>query len=177
MEKSFKSSAKDYGMYLGLALTLWTVIAYVIDLELMVNLWLNLLVLPVVIIGFGVVSTAKSKQILGGFLSFKEAFTSYFITIALGIGISFAVSIILFNYIDTEAAITIKEIAVEKTIAMMEGFNTPPDQIAKQVEAMENNDLFSFKSQIFQIAQSLVFFTIIGLIVAAIMKKSKPDSQ
>ena len=169
MEKSFKSSAKDYGMYLGLALTLWTVIAYVIDLELMVNLWLNLLVLPVVIIGFGVVSTAKSKHILGGFLSF--------ITIALGIGISFAVSIILFNYIDTEAAITIKEIAVEKTIAMMEGFNAPPDQIAKQVEAMENNDLFSFKSQIFQIAQSLVFFTIIGLIVAAIMKKSKPDSQ
>jgi len=176
MGKSFKTSAKDYGLYLGVTLVLWTVIAYALNLELLVNFWINLLILPVVIVAFGLVSTAKSKQLLGGFLSFKESFTSYFITVALGIAISFAVSIVLFNYIDTDAAITVKEIAVEKTVAVMEGFNAPPEKIAEQVDAMEKQDLFSFKTQLFQIAQSIIIFTIIGLLVAAVMKKTNPDS-
>ncbi|WP_299556194.1 DUF4199 domain-containing protein [Seonamhaeicola sp.] len=177
MEKSFKSSAKEYGLYLGAALTLWTVIGYALNLELLVNFWVNLLILPVAIVIFGVVSTAKSKGILGGYMTFKQAFTSYFITVALGIVISSVVSIILFNVIDPEAANTLKEIATEKTILMMERFGAPPEKIAEQVEAMENQNIFSLKTQLLQIAQSLVFFTIIGLIVALIMKKSKPETE
>ncbi|WP_242157727.1 DUF4199 domain-containing protein [Aestuariivivens sediminis] len=177
MEKSSNASAKDYGFYLGVALALWTVIAYALNLELLVNFWINLLILPIVIVAAGVVATAKSKQLQGGFISFKGAFTSYFITVVIGILISFMVSIILFNFIDTEAANTVKEIAVEKTISMMEGFNTPPEKIAEQVDAMENQDIFSLKTQVFQIAQSIILFTILGLIVAAIMKKTNPDAQ
>ncbi|APY11748.1 DUF4199 domain-containing protein [Seonamhaeicola sp. S2-3] len=177
MEKSFKSIAKEYGLYLGAALTLWTVIAYVINLELLVNFWMNLLIIPVAIIAFGVVSTAKSKGILGGYMSFKEAFTSYFITVAIGIVISFVVSFILFNVIDPEAANTLKEITTEKTISMMENFGAPAEKIAEQVEAIENQNIFSLKTQLLQIAQSLVFFTIIGLIVALIMKKNKPETE
>jgi hypothetical protein len=176
MEKSIKSSAINYGLYLGGSLALITIIMYVINIELMVNFWINLLLLPLLIIGFGVFSTAKSKGINEGFLNFKEAFSSYFITIAIGILISSLLSIILFNFIDPDSAIQLKELAIEKSINMMEGFGAPPEAIAKQVEAMESQDSFSIGTQLWQVAQSLIFFAVIGLIVGAIMKKSNPDA-
>lgn len=175
MEKSLKSVASNYGLYLGITLSLWTVIGYAIKLELLVNFWINFLVMPLIIIIFGIISTTKSKKLLDGYISFKKAFTSYFITITIGIIISSIVSIIIFNFIDPDAAVTIKEIAIEKTVDMMEGFNAPTDKIAEQVEAIESQNIFSIKTQLFQLAQGLVFFTIIGLIVAAVMKKNNPD--
>jgi hypothetical protein len=177
MEQSFKSSAINYGLYLGGALALWTVLAYAVNLELLVNFWVNLLVLPLIIIVFGVVSTAKSKGILNGFISFKNAFTSYFITVLIGMLISSVVSIVLFNFIDPDAAIQLKEIAIEKSITMMEGFGAPADQVAQQLEILENTDFFSIGTQSAQFFKGLIFFIIIGLIVAAIMKKKNPDAQ
>ncbi len=176
MEKSIKSSAINYGLYLGVSLILITVLMYVINIELMVNFWLNLLILPIAIIIFGVVSTAKVKGILNGFLTFKQAFSSYFITVAVGLIISSIFSIILFNFIDPDSAIQLKQLAVEKTISMLEGFNVPAEEIAKQVDEMEKQDTFSIGTQAWQLAQGLIFFAVIGLIVAAIMKKSDPDA-
>jgi len=176
MEKTIKSSAINFGLYLAATLCLITILIYAIDITLFVNFWLTLLLLPIITIGFGVFSTAKSKGVNQGFLSFKQAFSSYFITVAIGILISSVFSIILFNFIDPDAAIQLKEIAIEKVISVMEGFNTPADEIAKQVEAMENQNTFSVGTQTLQLAQSLIFFAIIGLIVAAIMKRKNPDA-
>ena len=176
MEKTIKSSAINYGLYLGALLMSITIIMYVINIELMVNFWINLLIIPLLIIGFGVFSTAKSKALNEGFLNFKQTFSSYFITVAIGILISSGLSIILFNFIDPDAAIQLKELAVEKSINMMEGFGAPPEAIAKQVEAMESQDTFAIGTQMWQLAQGLIFFAVIGLIVAAIMKRNNPDA-
>ena len=59
-------------------------------------MWLGIGIL-LAVIAFGVVSTAKSKSIMEGFLTFKEAFSAYFITVAVGIIISQVVSFILFG--------------------------------------------------------------------------------
>jgi hypothetical protein len=177
MEKSIKSSAINYGLYLGAVLSLFTVIGYAINLELLVNFWLTLLILPIIIIAFGVVSTAKSKSLFDGFLNFKQAFSSYFITVAIGILISTAVSVILFNFIDPDAAITLKQLIVEKTINIMEGMGAPAEAVAEGIEKIENQDTFGIGTQLKSLAQSLVFFAVIGLIVAAIMKKNNPDAE
>ena len=177
MEKSIKSLAINWGLYLGVLLVLNTVIWYAVKLEMLVNFWLIFLILPIAIIVFGIISVSKSKTLLNGFINFKEAFTSYFITVAVGIIVSTIVSVIIFNFIDPDAAIKLKEMAIEKTITMMEGFGAPPEQIAQQVDAIEAQNTQSFGSQILQLGQSLLFFTIIGLIVAAIMKKNNPDAE
>ncbi len=176
MENSIKSIAKNYGTYLGGLLVLWTVTGYALNLELLVNFWINLLILPIIIIAFGVVSTAKSKSLLNGFLSFKQAFSSYFITVAIGIMISTVVTVIIFNFVDPNAAIELKEMIVEKTISFMEGFSAPAEDIAEAVEKIENQNTFGIGTQLKSLAQSLVFFAIIGLIVSAIMKKN-PDTE
>jgi len=176
MEKSIKSSAINYGLYLGGVLSLFTALAYAINLELLVNFWLTLLILPILIIAFGIISTAKTKSILNGFSSFKQAFSSYFITVAIGVMISTVVSVIIFNFIDPDAALELKELIVEKTINFMEGMNAPNEAIAEGIEKIESQDTFGLGTQLKSLAQSLIFFAVIGLIVAAVMKKN-PDAE
>ena len=176
MEKSLKSTSINYGIILGLILIFVTVISYVVNIELLVNFWLSLLIMPIVIISFGVVSTAKSKNLLNGFISFKQAFSSYFITVAIAVIISTLFSVILFNFIDPDAAIQLKELVIEKSTAMMEKFGAPQSEIDKALIKMENQDTFAVGTQLRSLAQSLLFFTVIGLIVALIMKKKDTDA-
>jgi len=175
MEKSIKSSAINYGVYLGGLLALITVLIYAININLMVNMWIGIGLL-IVIVGFGIVSTAKSKSFFEGFLSFKQAFSSYFITVAIGIAISTAVSAILFNFIDPDAAEVIKEKTIEATIGFMEGFSAPPEAIAEAVEKLEGQNQYGILNLLKSLAWGLLFQSIIGLIVAAIMKKTNPDA-
>jgi|31_taG_2_1085359.scaffolds.fasta_scaffold00066_31 hypothetical protein len=175
MEKSIKSSAINYGLYLGIALSLITVTIWFVNINLMANMWLGIGIL-LAVIAFGVVSTAKSKSIMEGFLTFKEAFSAYFITVAVGIIISQVVSFILFNFIDPDAAKEIQQITIDSTVNMMEGFGAPAESIAEAVEKIENTDQFSVVSVLKSSAWSLVFQAVIGLIVGLIMKKSNPDA-
>lgn len=176
MEKSLKSIAADYGLYLGGALALLSVLAYAVKLDLLVNMWYGIFILVIIIV-FGIVSVAKVKQRFDGFASFKQAFTAFFVTVVIGLTISTFVSFLLFNVIDVEAAAVLKEKTIERTVQMMEGFNTPPEAISKMVDEMEAQDQFSIGNIFKSLAGYLVLFSIIGLIVAAAMKKTNPDSQ
>ena len=97
MEKSIKSIATNNGLYLGLLLTLVYVIAYAVNLELLTKWWIGIGLLIAIVI-FGIVSISKTKSALGGFISLKEGFTAYFITILLGLVVASIVSIVLFNF-------------------------------------------------------------------------------
>jgi hypothetical protein len=176
MEKTLKSIATNYGLYLGVLLALLTVVSYAVNLELLTNMWYGFFILLAIIV-FGIVSVAKVKQAQNGFATFKEAFTSYFITVLLGLVISTLVSYLLFNFIDTDAADVLKEKTIEKTVQMMENFNTPNEAIAAAVDQIESQDQFSIGNIVKGLAGYLVFFSIIGLIVAAAMKKSNPDTE
>ena len=176
MEKSIKSSAINYGLYLGAALSLITVAIYAIDLDLMVNMWLGIFLL-IVVAGVGVVSTAKSKSLQNGFISFKEALGSYVLTVAIGYLISTLVSYILFNFIDPEAAVYLQEKTVEITVSMMEGFNVPAEAISEAVAKIESSNQYGLGNLLKSFAFGMIFQIIIGLIVAAIMKKNNPDAE
>jgi hypothetical protein len=175
MEKSVKSIALNYGLYLGIALILINVAIYAIDLKLMANLWLGIIIL-LALIGFGVYATAKAKAHFNGVLNFKDAFTTYFITTVVGAIISSIFTFILYTIIDPDAAETIKQISIEATINLMEGFNAPAETVAKAVEEAEKVDQFSIENTLKSLVYGAVFQAVIGLIVAAIMKKSNPDA-
>jgi hypothetical protein len=176
MEKSLKSIATNYGLYLGAFIAILTVIAYAVNLELLTNMWFGIFIL-IVIIATGIFSVVKVKQAQNGYASFKEAFSAFFITTILGLLIASVVSFLIFNVIDTEAAEVLKEKTIEKTVEMLKGFNTPNEVIAKSVEQMENQNQYSIVNILKSLAGQTIFFSIIGLIVAAAMKKSNPDAE
>ncbi|WP_282121641.1 DUF4199 domain-containing protein [Algibacter mikhailovii] len=176
MENSLKSIAINYGLYLGVLLALITVLAYAINIELLTNMWVGIAILVAIIV-FGIISVAKAKQAQNGFASFKQAFTAYFITILIGLVISTFVSFLLFNVVDTEAAEVLKEKTIEKTVEMMEGFNSPTDKIDEAVTQIESQNQYSLGNIAKGLAGYLVFFSVIGLIVAAAMKKSDSSAE
>jgi c-di-AMP phosphodiesterase-like protein len=176
MEKSLKSIASNYGLYLGVLLALITVLAYAINIELLTSMWLGIIILIAIVV-FGIISVAKVKQAQSGFASFKQAFTSYFITVLIGLLISTFVSFLLFNVVDTDAAEVLKEKTIETTVEMMEGFNAPTDKIDETIKQIESQNQYSIGNIAKGLAGYLVFFSIIGLIVAAAMKKSNPDAE
>lgn len=176
MENSKKSIAINYGLYLGSLLAILTALAYAINLDLLTNMWYGIFIFIAIIV-FGIISVAKTKQLQNGFATFKESFTSYFITVLIGLLVSTIVSYLLFNFIDTEAANILKEKTIESTIQMLESFNTPADKIVETVEQIESQNQYSILNILKGLAGYLVFFSIIGLIVAAAMKKTNPNAS
>ena len=173
---TLKESAIQYGLILGGILAILIVMMYALNQDLFLEWWIGIVVIPLIIIGTGIVSTAKSKDLLGGIMTFKEAFTAYFITIALGLLISTAVGILIFSIIDPELAKYIQEQSIEISRGIMERFDTPPEMIEEELDKLRGVDNYSFTSQLKSYFGSLVFFSVIGLLVGLIFKKADPNA-
>lgn len=85
---------------------------------------------------------------------------------------------ILFNFIDTDAALALKEKSIEKLIEVYRNMNLSDDKIAEMIDQVESQNLYSIKNSLSGMATSyLLPLSIIGLIVAAAMKKSDPKAK
>jgi hypothetical protein len=171
MELTTKSSATNYGLYLGAALSIITVLIYAINLDLFTEWWLGI-ILFFVVVAFGVISAIKSRKILNGLISFKQAFTSYFITIAIGTFIATVIGIAVFTFIDPEAATYLNEQILLITKQTMERFGMPQEAMQAALEEAAKKDNFSLGMQSQAFAFRLAFYAVIGLIVALIVKKT-----
>ena len=175
MEKTLKSSATSYGIYLALILSSFTIIGYAVYLDLFTQWWFGIGQMLLVII-FGIVSAVSARKLLGGFISFKDAFTAFFITIAIGLVIPALIGLVIFNFVDPDAATLLQEKIVESQLSMMEKFGAPQasiDEAMKQMEAQ--GSFFSISNSLKSIAYQLVGFSVVGLIVAAVVKRNDPD--
>lgn len=171
MEPTTKSSAINNGLYLGAILALITVLIYAVNLDLFTEWWLGI-ILFIIVVAYGVVSAIKSRTILGGFISFKQAFTSYFITIAIGTLISTVVGIAIFTFIDPEAATYLNEQILLVTKQTMERFGMPQEAMQAALDEAAKKDNFSLGMQGQGFVFRLAFYAVIGLIVALIVKKT-----
>lgn len=176
MEKTLKSSAINLGLYLGLILSAFTIIGYAVYLDLFTKWWFGIGTMILVII-IGIMSATKARKLSGGFISFKSAFTSYFTSIVIGLAISTVVSIVLFNFIDTEAGQLLQEKIIESQMAMLENFGAPQEAIDDAMQRMEGEDnFFSIGNVVKSFAYQLLGFSIVGLIVAAVVKRKDPHA-
>lgn len=175
MEKSIKSTGTTYGIYLGVFLILITTLAYSFDLSLFTKWWFGIFSFLILIV-ISVVGVRKAKKIhTGPYFSFKNAFTTYFLIILIGTLLATLYSILLFSFIDTEAAKTVTELTVETSRAMMEKFGAPEASINEALAEMENNNQFSVMNQLKKFVFGLGFYLIIGLIIALIMREKDPN--
>ena len=168
-----KKNAINHGVFLGLMLALSTTIMYAFDTELFTKWWVGILSLLLVVV-MGIISTAKSKGIQGGYMSFKEAFSSYFITCAVGLAISTLVGILIFTIVDPELAQYLNERSMELAQEYMVKFGTPQAEIDKAMAELATKDNFSIVNQAKSYASLLIFHAVIGLLVGLIFKKKDP---
>ncbi|GGD85512.1 DUF4199 domain-containing protein [Planktosalinus lacus] len=171
-----KKNASAQGITLGIILALSTTLMYALNPDMFTKWWVGILSFLIVIV-FGIISVSKSKGKLNGFISFKEAFTSYFITVALGYFISTLMGILIFSIIDPEMAQYIQEKAIETTRGFMEGFGAPEEEIDKALAKMSEQDNFSIVSQLKSYIFGLAFLSVLGLLVALIFKRKDPSLE
>ncbi len=171
---SIKKSAVNYGLILGAVLALMTTLMYVLNTELFTKWWIGILSFLVVIV-IAIVSVAKAKGILSGVISFKEAFTVSFITVAIGSLISTFVGILIFNILDPDLAAFLQEKTLEMTAEFLQKMGTPQVEIDKQMAKMADQDNFAILSQLKNYVFGLAFMSVIGLLVALIFKTKNPN--
>ena len=139
MNEIIKKNGITFGIILGLFSVLFTTAIYSIDLQLFTSWWIGIVSI-IIAITIGVVLVSKTKKQMGGNISFKEAFTVYFIAAVIGSFISTVFYYILFNFIDTQAKETIKEITLKYTADMMEKFGAPAASVNEAMQKLAETD-------------------------------------
>ena len=176
MTDAVKKNGINFGIIVGGVSVLASTLMYVIDLKLFVSWWVGI-VLFLISLSIGIIGIGKAKKEMGGFITFKEAFTTFFIIMAIGVAISIAFNIILLNFIDPDAKETIKDHLIEMTMEINQKFDTPAEIVKQQMEEIQNNDPYSPQKQALSYVWILLFYIVVGLIVAVSMKKNKPEFE
>ncbi len=175
LNEIIKRNGITFGIITGLISSLITATIYAIDLNLFTSWWIGILSIATYLT-IGIVLLSKTKKELKGVFPFKDAFTTYFISAVIGILISVAFNIILFNVIDPSAKDAVKDLTIKYTVNMMQKFGTPASAINEAIAKLKENDPYSVVELLKGSLFSIVFSSIFGLIMAAFFK-SKPSSQ
>jgi hypothetical protein len=175
IHETIKKNGITFGIITGLTSVLITSLIYSIDLNLFTSPWIGFANLGLYLI-IAIILLVKTKKEFNGIFTFKDAFTTYFISALIGIAISVVFNMILFNFVDPAAKDTIKELTIKYMISAMKKFNAPAATINAAIKDLRENDQFSIVGLLKGSLSNIVFCTIFGLILAAFFK-SKPSSQ
>ena len=174
MNEIIKKNGIAYGIFLGLFSIVVTASIYAIDLSLFTNMWLGIGTLIIYIV-IGVLVVSKTRTQLKT-ITFKEAFTVFFITAVIGITMSTLFNMILFNLIDPAAKDTIQQLTIKYAAEMMQKFGAPAATINEAISKMEETDNFSIASLLKGMITSYLVNAVFGLLLALIFK-SRPSEQ
>ena len=166
-----KKKSIDLGIKLGTFLFIITAIIYIVDLNYFSNFLFMLVVYKVPVISFGIYAIINNKKVNNGLISFKEAFTSYFLCIAIGYFIYNLGKIAIFKFIDPGAV----EIIIENTmVAMkewMKSFGATSEMISATMQEMQKNNPYTYFNITTEFFIRLLMNTIFAIPLALILKK------
>ena len=174
-----KNIIKDYilkhGLILGSINIILLVGSYALGVQFFLNdTWLILKAfLPYIFLIYFVI---EYKKIVGGYISFKDTFS-----ITLGISVAGAFlatffSILLFNFIDTDFAVQLKDFTVEKLVLQLDQLSESSSMygiLENLIEQTENEQIYSIRSQSVSFFYNLFFHIIFSAIIAGFIKKDK----
>ncbi len=169
MNEIIKKNGIKFGVIAGIISILSTATLYAIDISAFGNP-LTGIVLILVYIGLGIYAVSQAKKELNNTIVFKDAFTVYFIYSVIGIVIGNIFMYILFNFIDVEAKQQLLELTINKAVELMKDFGAKSEDIKKAVIDMKENDNYSLVGIFKGSVMSILISSIVGLIVAAVMK-------
>jgi hypothetical protein len=174
MNQVLKSKGINFGLFYGLYLISIILYAYAIDQNFFTSYWLmGLSLLGFFVHGFWVIGSLKKAQ--GGYATFKEAFSVFFLANAIGLLISTIMTILIFVVIDPDLQVTVKDMTIEKTTQMLQDFGLDSEAIDKSIQEIKDQDSYSVGAQVKGYFFSLIFASVFGLLFSLILKKKKEE--
>ncbi|MCO6162636.1 DUF4199 domain-containing protein [Flavobacterium sp. NRK F7] len=180
MNEIIKNNGIKFGIICGLVYLSIDLYAFLFDLNLFGSilklLWL-LLFLTLFFIIINIVLLNKTKKALNGVFSFKEAFTTFFISLTISLLFSTLFQILIFNVIDPTLGEQVKELTINSTVEFMKKLGASSSDIKASVEQMKTSpDNYSIINLIKGYFIKTVILSIFGVIFSLIFK-SKPKEQ
>ena len=173
METKKTNVGVTYGLISGLASVIFTLLLYLNGAKSFVSpiAYAGILI-PIVI---AVLAGIKQKKIDSGYLDFAGALKVVFTTFVIGTIISIVFNYVLLNIIDVPFREALTQESTEKMQEWMAKFGTPQEAIDKATEESLKGNNYSIGKQTLSGAFMCIFWFIVSLIIAAIIKKKKPE--
>lgn len=171
---NFKASSVKWGAIGAAVVIIYSIIMYVVDSTLMVNMWAGFVGLAVllIVIVMGVKEVRAAQE---GFISLSEALFTAFLIYVIASLLNTVFNYVLFNWIDTNLPMLLKEKAIETTVEMMQKFGASEEDINKTLEQMDDKmDLASASTMFWNFLKGSAFGFVISFIIALIMKRKRP---
>lgn len=174
MNTSIRENAQKFGLLAAAVGIAYALIAYLVSADLFVNWWAGVGIWVIMIVFF-VMAATNTRKALGGFMTFREAFTVTFLAAAIASLMSTVFNIVLFTLIDPEYAAMLQEKIIEKTVTMMQEWKAPQESIDETIAQMEGTNQFDLMTQVAGFFKGLIFWAILALIIAAATKRKQPE--
>lgn len=169
--------AITYGVIGGLITVAFNLIMYLIDPALLANWWIGFAALPIAVIillagGFAI------RKAEGGYLKFGAAFLNMFVIGVVMTIIGVIYQILLMHVIDPELPQFLMEKAMENMAEMMANFGMPEAQLEEAMRegAANIESQFSIGAQILGIIWGAMFYAVLSLILALIVKRNPENA-
>lgn len=171
---NFKSSSLKWGLIGGLVIILYSIVMYAIDSTLLVNMWAGFLglavLIAVIVMGIREVKTGQE-----GFISLSEALFAGFLVYIIASFVHTVFQYALFNWIDPNLPVLLKEKTIEMTVEMMQKFGASEEDINKTLSELDGKlDVGSISTMFWNFLKGSAFGFVICFIIALIMKKKRP---
>ncbi len=176
MNDVVKSTAIKYGLIVAAIGIGFMLMAYLINLEILTKWWVGIALWVVALVLF-IVAVSKARAQMGGIISFKEAFATFIVAYLVNAVLTTVFSLLLFNVIDPDAAERLQDMIIESTAQTMENFGAPEESIDETISQMSEASQFGVGQQIRGFFTGIIIYSVIGLIVAAVMKKKRPEYE
>lgn len=163
----------SYGIISAIVTILFLVLLYMGGVEWFVS--------PVAYFGwaipivFAVIAALAQKKLNGGYLNFSDALKGIFLVFVLNALGSTLFSYIMFNFVDVPFREALSQKTAEMMEEMMRKFGASDDDIDKAVEDSFKGNPYSAGKMALGFAFTCIIWFIIALIVAAIVKRRKPE--
>ncbi len=165
-----------YGLYIGVITVVFTAIVFAMDYRLLQESWLSI-VPTVVTVTILIIAGRDLKEQQGGYLSFKEAFVSSFIIFMIGAAINTTYQMVQYNVLAPDVAEVLRGENIDKAAQVMESLGANDKDIDEAMVEAENTNPFGIAAQSLALLFQAVLGLIVAAIIAAIVKKNKPEFE
>jgi len=162
------------GLILAGVSILLTMLTYVIDVSLMVEWWFGIVSI-LISMGLLIYLGINYRNDIGGILSYGDAFKFSFLVFFVSYVVGIIFQIALYTVIDPELPETMKQLTVEKTVEMMEGFGMSDEALDAAIIGVEDGiDEATTPMGMIKSAPLGIFFLLFFSAISAIFIKRNP---
>lgn len=174
--RSMKDVVLKWGGIMGAFEIVLNIMLYIFDETMMVSGWKGIVSVIVAIV-VSVMAVRELRTAQAGYINFSIAFMTALLTLAFGLLINMIFGLLLFFVIDTDLADRMTKVNIENTIAMMEKFGVPEDQLDEMLEQAEKDSAMTVGNYVKGSFYMLIFYGVVALIIGAIMKRKRPEYE